>query len=322
MSDWHAQYRERYARLKAAGKSFFPYAVFKDSITAFLILSALSFLAWKFGAGLEGLADPTDTTYNPRPEWYFLFMFQALKAFPGNLEALAAVALPGAAVLALVLLPIFDRGPARHPLDRPLLTGLGLLALIVVTGLTVAGYRSPLVNPIEAKDPLIASGKRIYEDMNCAYCHKIGGKGGNVGPELDRVTGAESSQWLERHFRDPSSVTPGSKMPQLNLLDDEIKALTAYMKSVGGEPFTKEAPRLFAANCAVCHRIGSKGGEVGPDLSSIGTARDKAYIKSLITNPTSVNPALTMPGFKDQLTDVQIEDLSRYLASLGREKPF
>ncbi|MFI5360678.1 MAG: c-type cytochrome [Elusimicrobiota bacterium] len=318
MSDWHEAYRARYAKLKASGQSFFPYTVFKDTLVAALIFAALAILAWKVGAGLEGLADPTDTTYNPRPEWYFLFLFQALKAFPGSLEPVAAVLLPGAAVTFLFLLPLIDRGPKRHPFDRPLLTGIGIVGLMGVTALTVAGIRSPLVNPIEEKDPHVLAGRRIYQDMNCAYCHRIKGKGGVVGPELDKVVGDESVEWLEKHFRDPKSVTPGSAMPQLHLLDDEIVSLTAYMKSLGGEPFTKDAPKLFADNCAVCHKIGKEGGEVGPDLSLIGSARDKTFIKRYIGDPTASNPATVMPAFKGQLTDVQIEDLGRYLSSLGR----
>src|SRR6185312_551623 len=192
MNDWHESYRERYKKLKETGKSFFPYTVLKDSLVALLIFAALALLAWKKGAGLESLADPTDTTYNPRPEWYFLFLFQALKAFPGSLEPVVAVVLPGVGVLLLVLLPLLDRGPKRHPLDRPFLTSLGVVALLVVGALTVAGFRSPLVNPIEEKDPQVVAGRRIYQDMNCAYCHKIGGKGGVVGPALDKVAGTES----------------------------------------------------------------------------------------------------------------------------------
>jgi ubiquinol-cytochrome c reductase cytochrome b subunit len=318
MKDWHQPYRERYAKLKEAGRPFFPNTVFKDALAALLIFAALAILAWKVGAGLEGLADPTDTTYNPRPEWYFLFLFQALKAFPGSLEPVAAVLLPGAAVMFLMALPLIDRGSERHPLDRPLLTGLGVLALLVVGSLTVAGLRSPLVNPVEEKDPRVLAGRRIYQDMDCAYCHKIKGKGGAVGPELDKVAGGRSVEWLEAHFRDPKSMTPGSKMPQLHLLDDEISALTAYMKSLDGEPFTAEAPKLFAGNCASCHKIGQEGGDVGPDLSRIGSARDKAFIKRYIADPTASKPDTIMPAFKGQLTDVQIEDLARYLASLGR----
>ena len=59
---------------------------------------------------LEQLADPTDTSYIPRPEWYFLFLFQTLKLFKGPLEVVGSVVLPGLAVLALILVPFIDRG--------------------------------------------------------------------------------------------------------------------------------------------------------------------------------------------------------------------
>lgn len=316
MENWHHEYKARYARLKEEGVSFFPYAVFKDTLVAFLLLCVLSYLAWHLGAELEDLADPTDTTYNPRPEWYFLFLFQALKFFPGNLEPIAAVVIPGAGLLLLLAVPFLDRGPRRHPLDRPLWTGLGVAALAGIAWLTWEGYHSPMTNPAVEKDPKALAGLRLYRDLRCVYCHRIAGKGGVVGPELDKVAGDESEEWLAKHFRDPKSVTPGSAMPKLNLLDDEIDALVAYMKSLGGGPFSPEAPKLFAENCAACHRIGKEGGDAGPELSVIGSARDKAYIKRYILDPAQANPSAAMPGFQGQLTDVQIEDLSRYLASL------
>lgn len=316
MSDWHEEYRRRYAQLKAAGKSFFPYAVFKDSVTALLILIALGALAYWVGAKVEDLADPTDSTYNPRPEWYFLFLFQALKLFPGRLEAVAAVVLPSLALLILFLLPLLDRGPDRHPLDRPGWTTLGLFALAGLSYLTWAGYRSPMTNPIIEKDPVVSEGQRLYRDLKCYYCHAVNGKGGRVGPDLSKMPGIQSDEWLAKHLRDPKTVTPGSLMPKLNLLDEEIRALIAYLKTLGGgDLFTEEAPKLFIQNCAVCHRLGKQGAEVGPDLSLIGSARDHVYIRRYIADPASLNRSSTMPGFKGQLTDVQIEDIARYLAA-------
>jgi mono/diheme cytochrome c family protein len=57
---------------------------------------------------------------------------------------------------------------------------------------------------------------------------------------------------------------------------------------------------------------------MGPDLSLIGSARDKAYLKRYLKDPSKVNPSASMPGFAGQLTDVQLEDLARYLAAQGR----
>ncbi|OGR88017.1 MAG: hypothetical protein A3J74_03760 [Elusimicrobia bacterium RIFCSPHIGHO2_02_FULL_57_9] len=271
---------------------------------------------WK-GAPLEELADPADSTYNPRPEWYFLFLFQALKFFPGSLEAVAAVVIPSLLLLLLILVPFLDRGPERHPLDRPLWLWLGVLAAGGWGWLTWEGITSPMSNPIMEKDPVVASGLRLYRELNCSYCHSLGGKEGRVGPDLKKQSSQKSGQWLERHLRDPQSVSPGSLMPKLNLLDEEIKSLVAYIKSLGaGAPHSDQAPRLFAQSCGACHRIGRKGGDSAPDLSAIGSARDKAFLKRYIADPASANPQAAMPGFKDQLTDVQIEDLARYLSSL------
>ncbi len=313
--DWHAAYRARYAELKRRGVSFFPHAVAKDTAVAALVLAVLATLAWKVGAGLEDLADPTDATYNPRPEWYFLFLFQALKLFPGRLEFVGAMLLPGLGVGLLFLLPFLDRGPGRRVRDRPVTIGTGLAAMAGIAFLTWQGARSPLLNPLTERDPQAQEGHRLYLELRCAYCHAIGGKGGTVGPDLARIAGAADHDFLVRHFRNPQATTPGSVMPRMNLLEDEIQALTAYVLSLGGgAAFTKDAPRLFAASCATCHKIGSEGGEIGPDLSTIGQVREAAYLRRYIADPAQLNPSSAMPGFKGDLTDVQIEDLARYLA--------
>lgn len=317
---WHEEYKRRYAQLKSAGPSFFPYAVFKDILIACVVLGILWGLAYSLGAKLEDLADPTDATYNPRPEWYFLFLFQMLKFFPGRLEPIAAVVLPGLAVLLLALVPLLDTTPERHPLDRPLWTALGVLTLSGIGYLTWAGYRSPLTNPSVEKDPVVSEGQRLYRELRCYYCHAINGKGGRVGPDLAKVADGENEEWLVKHLRDPQTVVPGSAMPKLHLLDEEITPLSAYIKTLGeGALFTEDAPQLFAQHCAACHRLDKQGGDVGPDLSLIGTARDRTYIKRYIIDPARLNANSSMPGFKGQLADVQIEDLARFLVSRRRE---
>ncbi len=107
---------------------------------------------------------------------------------------------------------------------------------------------------------------------------------------------------------------------KLNLLDDEIAVLVAYMKSLGSGPFTEEAPKFFGENCAACHRTGKEGGDVGPDLSVIGSVRSKSYIEAYIKDPSRINSNSSMQAYKGQLTDTQIEDLARYLTSLKGKK--
>jgi ubiquinol-cytochrome c reductase cytochrome b subunit len=316
---WKAGHKTRYAELKAQGKSFWPYIIFKDTAAVFVVFALVVGVAiWK-GAALEDLANPTDTTYNPRPEWYFLSVFQLLKYFPGKLEAFAIVLLPAVVVLVLLALPFFDRGPKRHPMDRKWLVAGGWVSVIGVVVLTIQGSQTPLTNPIVQKDPLITEGKRLFTDLHCQYCHSLNGQGGSVGPALDEVGLRRNRDWLAAHFRDPKKVTPGTKMPNFNLLDGEVEALVAYMSSLGGGSFSAQAPRLFEENCATCHKFHGVGEDIGPDLSHIGQGRDADYIAAYIKNPTQLNKDAAMTGYADQLTAQQITDLANYLYQQGKK---
>jgi ubiquinol-cytochrome c reductase cytochrome b subunit len=316
--DWKQRLKTHYQELKAKGPTFWPDIIFKDTTAAFLVFLALIGMAlWK-GAQMEDLANPTDTNYNPRPEWYFLSVFQILKYFPGKSETFAIVLLPAIAVLVLVALPFLDRSPKRHFKDRKWLVLAGWMSVLGVVFFTVQGARTPLTNPVVEKDPLITEGKRLFGDLHCVYCHSLNGQGGQVGPALDQVGLRRNRDWLAAHFRNPKKVTPGTKMPNFNLLDSEVEALVAYMSSLGGGTFTPQAPRLFEDNCSSCHKFHGVGEEIATDLSHIGEARDAAYIAAYIKNPTKLNPDGAMQAFDGQLTDAQINDLAQYLYQQGK----
>jgi len=83
--------------------------MFKEGIVALFVLAAVMLLAVFLKIPNEPIANPTDTSYIPRPEWYFLFLFQALKYFSGSTEVLGTFLLPGIFILALILLPFYDR---------------------------------------------------------------------------------------------------------------------------------------------------------------------------------------------------------------------
>src|SRR6266849_6510709 len=120
-------------------KKFFPEQAFRDTIAIFSAFAILFVLAVVVRVPLEQLADPTDTTYVPRPEWYFLFLFQILKLFEGPLEVVGSVVLPGLAVLAITLIPFIDRREVRNVTQRTFAAGVLALAAIGWAGLTVAG---------------------------------------------------------------------------------------------------------------------------------------------------------------------------------------
>ena len=316
--NWKARLQARYLELKAQGKSFWPYIIFKDTVAVTLVFFIVMGVAiWK-GAELEDLANPTDTTYNPRPEWYFLSVFQLLKYFPGKLEAFAVVLLPLIVVSLLFALPFFDKGPRRHPADRKWLVAAGWMAVLGLIGLTIQGARTPLTNPIGEKDPMVMEGKRLFVELHCEYCHTLHGQGGTVGPVLDDVGVRRDRDWLANHFRNPKKISPGTKMPNFNLLDGEVEALVAYMSSLGGGTFSPKAPGLFEENCATCHKFHGVGEEIATDLTHIAGVRDSDYIAAYIKDPTKLNPDAAMQGFSDQLSADQIQDIANYLYQQGK----
>src|SRR4030067_755997 len=134
-------YLERYKVAKEKGVSFFPDILFKDAVVVLFIFLILSALAYFLGAPLEARANPADTTYTPRPEWYFLFLFQLLKYFPGRLEFLGVVVLPTLAILGLFLLPFLDRNSKRHYSHRPVVIGFTSIVVVGILLLTFLAYR-------------------------------------------------------------------------------------------------------------------------------------------------------------------------------------
>lgn len=305
-----------YAEQKEKGKSFYPHSVFKDVVAVTILFALLFFLASYFGVDLEDPADPNDTSYNPRPDWYFLFLFQMLKLFPGSLEALAAIVFPTLIIIFLVLLPFLERGDKRHPLARPVWMGGGFLAVGFVVWLSWQGWKSPLVNPQIERSPMVLQGKEVYAKLHCAYCHRLRGEGGDVGPELTFAVAKRSDEWLADHFRKPKEATPGSTMPELHLLDEEIYGLIAYLRDVAGsQTLGLKTAKVFAETCLTCHRLRGKGEDIGPDLSQIGSFREKTWIQAYMENPQALNPDSVMPGFAQTLSPEDLESIALYLAS-------
>src|SRR5919204_1851653 len=114
------QYLREYHVLKGQGKPFFPYAVLKDSAMACIVLFVIIAMAIIFGAELGPKADPTTTTYTPRPEWYFFFLFELLRVIkPATLVPLATIGVPTILMVLMILVPFVDRGPERRPERRP-----------------------------------------------------------------------------------------------------------------------------------------------------------------------------------------------------------
>ncbi len=313
-------YREQYAAAKQGGETFFPETMARDAIVALLIVIAIVVLAIIFPVTSEAPADPTSTTYNPRPEWYFLFFFQFLKFFPGQLEPVAAAIIPALVVMIFILIPLLDRGLGRRLSQRKLGIGLGTLVVVAFIALVVGGVMSAPALPAGEASPLVQSGREVYQEVNCAYCHSISGRGGNIGPDLSAVGAQLDGSRLSTYLKDPHAMLPTTLHPKLQFTEEELDALVAYLLTLGAPvSYTAEAPQLFEGNCASCHMINGKGGTLGPDLSTVGERRPVSFLDSFTADPEAVFPGTTMPTFKDILTPEQIKDIAAYLSSLRGE---
>ncbi|HZL07405.1 MAG TPA: cytochrome B, partial [Coriobacteriia bacterium] len=133
-------YLREYSVQKSQGKPFFPYAVAKDSAMALLVILVIVAMSIVLGAELGPKADATTTTYVPRPEWYFYFLFELLRIIkPDYLVPLATIGIPTIGMILLFLLPFVDRGPERRPEKRPIALSFGIFVVVAMAYLTYLG---------------------------------------------------------------------------------------------------------------------------------------------------------------------------------------
>ena len=153
--------------------AFFPSQAARDVTMVLLVVTVLAAYAWHGAPPLEGPADPTDATYIPRPEWYFLGLFQLLKYFPGKWEVVGAMVVPGLAAGFLALLPWLDRGPDRDPRQRRVIVSAVAIGLASVIALTTLGWRDrPLSAASRDTWTLREIGGRVFaQRLNCTRCH-------------------------------------------------------------------------------------------------------------------------------------------------------
>ncbi len=183
-------YLRDYELLKKQGKPFFPYAVMKDSTMALIVVAVIIVMSLVLGAEQGPKADPTTTTYTPRPEWYFFFLFEVLRVIkPPELVPLATIIIPTIAMVLLLLLPFYDRGSQRRPERRPVAMTAMAMTVVVMAYLTYAGANAGPPSEIDLKvPPQYEAGKLVVAQSGCLACHKIGDNGnGTLGPDLTEI---------------------------------------------------------------------------------------------------------------------------------------
>ncbi len=227
------EYLREYAILKSKGKPFFPYAVAKDSIMAAIVLGVIITLSIILGAELGPKADPTTTTYVPRPEWYFFFLFEVLRVVkPPELVPFATIGVPTVCMILLFLLPFFDRGPERRPERRPIATLSGILVIFAMGYLTYMGAVAGSPNTIDMPvAPGLEKGKLVAAQSGCLACHKIGENGNDgPGPHLSSIGAVLDRGAIRRTLDNPTAPMPSFA----GLPEDKKVALVDFLASLDG----------------------------------------------------------------------------------------
>jgi ubiquinol-cytochrome c reductase cytochrome b subunit len=278
---------------------FYPAQLARDVAFAVLIVLVMAALtASAHGAHLDAPADPT-ADYKPRPEWYFLFLFQLLKYLPGSLELVGTVILPGLAGAFLFVLPFLDRGESRRVRDRmrflaPVLAGaVGVVALTWLSlhedandaefqrgrqasheraerAIFLAAKGIPPEGPLALlhRDPL-TRGPDVYA-QSCNKCHVLKGEGERDAPDH---TGFGSREWILGVTHDPNDDHYFGKTdiddmkPMTKLGEDKLKAVAEFLFSLGHEPqdppfdaaLAKSGEAVFKDKCMDCHTYQGDG---------------------------------------------------------------
>lgn len=237
-------------------KRFYPKQVFKDTVAIFAAFAILYVLALVVRVPLEPRANPVDTSYVPRPDWYFLFLFQLLKFFEGPLEVFGTVILPTLAILLLLALPFLDRGRIV-----PLAKRTGALAGVVLAAMgwgaltyaAAAGtpankpfdvtlveswqYATPkeLATMTDGPPEFAVTAAQLYNKLACGACHRVNGEGGKSGPSLNGLLFRRDRAWIEGHFAEPQKFSPGTSMPPYRLQPPQMDAMVQWLLALPPE---------------------------------------------------------------------------------------
>lgn len=252
---------------KLPPEGFYPRQVLMDMGFALLLVAGLGVLAYFHPVGLGPIANPASTQFLPRPEWYYLPMFEWLKFWEGPEVVFAIVVVPGALALLFFLLPFLDRSLERRPWRRPIpLLGVS----IVLVGMIFLGIKShwdderdpsiaaqlaiqaqqekeytkapfhPYMEspggtgpmPTGPVDPVVAQGKGIFDAHGCSGCHGQNGTGG-IAVSLVGVTGKFSTPQLIALLHNPNAKMRAGGMPAVDLPDNQMTALLKYLSVLG-----------------------------------------------------------------------------------------
>ncbi len=304
---------------KLPPESFYPKQVLMDMGFAMVLMSALGFLAHFRPVELGPRANPAAANYLPRPEWYYLPMFEWLKFWEGSTAVLGIVVIPALLALLFFLLPFLDRSFERRPWRRPvplLAVSFVLLGVIYLGGLSryqdmhdptvrrqlilqaaeeKAYTESPfqpfmqapgainLIEPASA-NPTVARGKALFADNGCSGCHGPRGRGA-IGPSLVGIGKKFAPDALVALLRNPSPAMRSAGMPVPDLSTPHLRQLVAYLDALGtpAENVAAESSSLpESANAAPAPAALNAAASVAPGPAGPASAEQSAAGSGLI----------------------------------------
>ena len=233
-------YLREYSILKNQGKPFFPYAVAKDGTMAAIVMLVIIFLALLFGAELGPKANPTTTTYVPRPDWYFYFLFEVLRVMKNvpKFTPMATIGVPTICMILLFLLPFYDRGAERRIERRPIALVAGVATIAAMAYLTYTGANTGSPNSVDMKPPsslsasqasVFRAGELVVGQSGCLACHVIGSNGNSgPGPNLTHI-----GSLLPQAAIASTLINPTAPMPSFrNLPAQKFKSLVSFLSEL------------------------------------------------------------------------------------------
>ncbi len=313
-------------------QKFYPKQVFKDTIATFIWFCVLIGMAIFAKVPLGRMADPTDTSFIPRPEWYFLFLFQIVKLFEGPLEIIGTIILPTLAILALFAVPFIDRGRIIAIRQRTGAIAFALLGIIGWSGLTA---RAVATTPPSSESPdagleKIEAWREIPADQlaavgyfrkdNCASCH-VAGKA-SAGPDLTNNPSSKPNDWIMAHIKKPADSSPDST---LSGMQTKVLANFVAKRDDKGIDALQNAPQAAVdgamvyqqSQCAMCHELNGVGQKNGPPLNGLSERRAKDWVAGHFADPPKFSPGSTMPAYKFNTQD--LDRITDYLMQIPKQ---
>ena len=192
-----------------------------------------------------------------------------------------------------------------------------------------------------AGTPRLNAGRRLLAGDGCVRCHTLKMADGTVvqgtddPPSLKHIADKTTREWMFAWIKDPVAYSPTATMPNFHLKEDEIRDITAFLvaqstplaaaagrssarsEANSGADDSQAGATLYGQSfCASCHAVQNAagnlvGGDLGPELTRIGTKAKPQWIEAWLRNPAAYDPETKMPRYR--FTDQQIATLTRFL---------